>query len=80
MFERSKMTNRFEIDGLAVRQVRHRFANIYYMTLDTRPSLISFLQVEKAERGLGMRLALISTLYTCIHDSIHIKEIPVYSG
>ena len=27
------------------------------MTLDPRPSLVFFLQVKKAERGLGTRLA-----------------------
>ena len=35
---------------------RH-FANVYHVTLDPRPSLVSFsLQVKKAERGLGTRV------------------------
>ena len=52
------MTNRFEIEGLAARQARRHFANVYHVTLDTRPSLVSFLQVKKAERGLGTRLGI----------------------
>ena len=32
------------------------FCNICHMTLDPRPSLVFFLQVKKAERGLGTRL------------------------
>ena len=43
-FERPKMTNRFEIDGLAARQERCHFANVYHVTLDTRPTLVFFLQ------------------------------------
>ena len=56
MFEGLKMTNGFEIEGLAARQARRHFAYVCHMTLDTRPSLVFFLPVKKAERGLGMRL------------------------
>ena len=56
MFERLKMTNGFEIEGLVPRQAQRHFANVCHMTLDTRPSLVFFLQVKKAERGLGTRL------------------------
>ena len=38
----AKMTNRFEIEGLAVRQVQRHFANVCHVTLDARPSLNHF--------------------------------------
>ena len=50
MFEGPKMTNRFEIEGLAARQAQRHFANDCHVTSDTRPSLVFFLQVKKAER------------------------------
>ena len=40
------MTNRFEIDSLAARQVPRHFANICHETLDARPFSF-FLQVKK---------------------------------
>ena len=48
MLERLRMTNGFEVEGLAARQARHHFANVCLVTLDIRPSLVFFLlQVKK---------------------------------
>ena len=68
------MTNRFEIEGLAARQVQCHFANICHVALDTRPSLVFFQQVKKAERGLGMRL------HTHIHTHTQHTHLPSHAS